>query len=351
MNNLLRSIYEVFNERHLAWMSHCMLIGALKAQVSLSQTSEISPDSEYSRFAKAYTAYLSDRDFSISEKEYDAIKDALYKISFDTPEARECIVVTLSDLYEESVSLRSRQDSGQFFTPDTVARFISEALPLESDSKIIDPACGSGLLLSYAALALQKNGGEEISVYGMEFWRAVAYTAQYNLSIVLGTKYKEDYIQIQSGLYPYQGEYKEKFDFVIMNPPYGNGVYGQQNSTWGAASLGETLFTDAAYSLVKDNGYVCAVMPSSILSRIKNNCLQGLSVLAIVDLPIHTFVKSGIRVNTCILFMRKLAEPRKGTVLRKKVQHVGYSVKGIKCSENELPLIAKEIKQYLFWSA
>lgn len=78
--------------------------------------------------------------------------------AFDFTEVREDI---LKGVYQELIDLETRHALGEYYTPDWLCERIVEELPLEQDSSILDPACGSGSFLR-AAIARMRSKFPEI---------------------------------------------------------------------------------------------------------------------------------------------------------------------------------------------
>lgn len=64
---------------------------------------------------------------------------------------------TFGEAFEALIGPRLRGSQGQFFTPKNVVRSIVEILAPKPGSSIIDPACGSGGFISYAAQYCKKK--------------------------------------------------------------------------------------------------------------------------------------------------------------------------------------------------
>lgn len=61
-------------------------------------------------------------------------------------------------LYQAFFSKKSRQKRGEFFTPPALARYIADKSPLTPESRVLDPACGSGVFLAAIRERRRKMG-------------------------------------------------------------------------------------------------------------------------------------------------------------------------------------------------
>jgi hypothetical protein len=73
---------------------------------------------------------------------------------YDFSEVKEDI---LKGVYQELIDLETRHALGEYFTPDWLCEKIIDELPIEKNSFILDPACGSGSFLRAAIAHLRAN--------------------------------------------------------------------------------------------------------------------------------------------------------------------------------------------------
>ena len=236
----------------------------------------------------------------------------------------------LSDFFELLLTTGLKQESGQFFTPVPLARFIIKSIPLQAIAKrkieegskndllpaIIDYAAGSGHFLTESMEELQKyidkvdltklnpNTAKSLKamrasqfdwavdyVYGIEKDYRLVKTAKVScylhgdglanvihgdgLANFITTKeYKQKLKKVDAA---FKQENKQ-FDVVISNPPYSVSAFkGTLNGAEEAFDLHkrltdqsseiECLFIERAKQLLKDGGIAGIILPSSILSN------------------------------------------------------------------------------------
>jgi len=137
---------------------------------------------------------------------------------------------TLGRLYESMLKeMRdSAGDSGEFYTPRPVVRFMVEALDPQLGETILDPACGTGgfLVETYAHLEKQCNTVkqrrtlQEKSIFGQEAKPLPYMLAQMNLllhglefpSIAYGNSLAVNVREIGD---------MDRVDVILTNPPFG----------------------------------------------------------------------------------------------------------------------------------
>jgi len=165
----------------------------------------------------------------------------------------------LSDVYEQFIE--DARKKGAIYTPEILADYllseVSSVKPLTEETKILDPACGSGvfLVLAYRRLIeaeLAKSGGSTLSdkklkallsnIYGVERELDACYVAEFSLILILLNYVDPHELQkidfhfptlhnttiFHSDFFDFEGtDYKAQFwqqgltfDVIIGNPPW-----------------------------------------------------------------------------------------------------------------------------------
>jgi predicted RNA methylase len=182
-----------------------------------------------------------------------------------------------------------RRAFGQYFTPEPVVACCYQLCAglLPALPHIVDPACGDGAFLRYAA-AHTITTGDRIS--GCELDPALtAALAAAGLAR----------IRQADGLDPASLP-KGSFDLVIGNPPYGVG---------GSAPASEVRFLLRALELARPGGLVALVLPSGVLANqrllaLRANLLARHTLLAVIELPRATFRNTGTSAACSIVLLR-----------------------------------------------
>ncbi|MCT7596131.1 restriction endonuclease subunit S [Aliarcobacter butzleri] len=233
----------------------------------------------------------------------------------------------LGDFFELLLNTGLKQESGQFFTPVPVAKFISSSIPLQEiiEEKInageinflpyvIDYAAGSGHFLTevmdeiqhiiedmnhdkYKDSVKRKLKGfkedtyawAEEFIYGIEKDYRLVKTAKVACflngdglaKLIHGDgldsfKISKDFIgKLKSDS---EEQNNQQFDVIIANPPYsvsafkntmkqGDKSFDLYNRITDTSSEIECLFIERTKQLLKEGGYAGIVLPSSILSN------------------------------------------------------------------------------------
>ncbi|WMT20062.1 Alw26I/Eco31I/Esp3I family type II restriction adenine-specific DNA-methyltransferase [Parageobacillus toebii] len=255
----------------------------------------------------SFSLYLTEKSIDyVLQMEVEPIKKLSYANYIVEIGAREFISPFHPDKIEKN--LTASKAYGYFFTPISLGtRMVKLALKDKPKNlkSIVDPACGIGSLL---ALALIYNPEIE-NVVGIEldsFTANISHKLLVRISKDLGITPKIKIINqnFLDYVLNYEEEHKEKFDLLIMNPPYGrvrflkNSLTNKETKsglTEGISELEKKLreetilnaadlrkkfasvglgkgtpeyskvFLAISTKIVKQNGYVIAITPSSWL--------------------------------------------------------------------------------------
>jgi type I restriction enzyme M protein len=106
---------------------------------------------------------------------------------------------------------------GEFYTPRSLVKLLTEVLEPYENSRVLDPACGSGGMFVQSSKFLQEHHKDptKIAIYGQENNQTTLRLCKMNLAIrgVFG--------DIQLGNTYYDDKFPNlKFDFVLANPPF-----------------------------------------------------------------------------------------------------------------------------------
>jgi len=221
---------------------------------------------------------------------------------------------TLSRLYEAMLKeMRDAAgDSGEFYTPRAVVRFMVEAIDPRLGESVLDPACGTGgfLVEAYTHLEAQCKTVEhrrilqEDSIFGQEAKPLPYMLAQMNL-LLHGLDYPNigDCNSLAVNIKEI-GD-KDRVDIVLTNPPFGGeeepGIknnFPDDKQTSETALLFLQLIMRKLKRPQKNNGKpgrAAVVVPNGVLfgdgicARIKEELLKDFNLHTIVRLPNGVF--------------------------------------------------------------
>jgi len=241
------------------------------------------------------------------------LRDVINKVNgihFDSSEE----IHTLSHLYEAMLrEMRdSAGDSGEFYTPRPVVKFMVTVTAPKLGETVLDPACGTGgfLVETYTHLEKQcktvkeRRTLQERSIYGQEAKPLPYMLCQMNL-LLHGLEYPEiTYDNSLSVKIKEIGD-RDRVDAIVTNPPFGGEEEAGIKSNFpNDMQTSETalLFLQLIMRKLKRPekyqgrpGRAAVVVPNGMLfgdgvcARIKEELLQNFNLHTIVRLPNGVF--------------------------------------------------------------
>lgn len=191
-----------------------------------------------------------------------------------------------------------RRAYGQYFTPEPVVAFcytlLSGALP--ASPRIVDPACGDGAFLRYAAHSIAKPS----TLYGCDIDPALANTLA--AAGLPGVRHADGLLAASLP--------DRSFDLVVGNPPFGVAARGED----GPARVSEVRFLLRALDIARPGGYVALILPSGVLANerlrgVRAEVLGRCTALAVVTLPRQTFRYIGTSAACSVVVLRVRPAP------------------------------------------
>ena len=225
-------------------------------------------------------------------------------------------------IYESFLKdLQSAGNAGEFYTPRAVTDFMVKVTKPKLGERIADFACGTGGFLVSALNALSEQAGEsnenrEIynnSVYGVEKKALPHILCVTNMllhdidnpTIIHGNTLETDYKEYRK---------MEKFDLVLMNPPYGGNEKDSVKSNFPAelrSSETADLFIDITMFRLNKDGRCAIILPDGFLFgtdnakiNIKKKLLEEFNLHTVVRMP-HSVFAPYTSITTNILFFDK----------------------------------------------
>ena len=222
-------------------------------------------------------------------------------------------------IYESFLKdLQSAGNAGEFYTPRAVTDFMVKVTKPKLGERIADFACGTGGFLVSALNALSEQAGEsnenrEIynnSVYGVEKKALPHILCVTNMllhdidnpTIIHGNTLETDYKEYRK---------MEKFDLVLMNPPYGGNEKDSVKSNFPAelrSSETADLFIDIIMFRLNKDGRCAIILPDGFLFgtdnakiNIKKKLLEEFNLHTVVRMP-HSVFAPYTSITTNILF-------------------------------------------------
>lgn len=226
-----------------------------------------------------------------------------------------------NEIYEQILKdLQSAGNAGEFYTPRAVTDFMVKMINPQLGEQIADFACGTGGFLTSALKHLspqvQTVKDKNIycnCVYGIEKKALPYLLCATNLllhdidqpKVIHGNS-------LEKNVRDYTDD--EKFDIILMNPPYGGNekdIVKQNFPTALRSSETADLFMSIIMYRLKQNGRVAIVLPDGFLfgtdnakTAIKEKLLSEFNLHTIIRLP-HSVFAPYTSITTNLLFFDK----------------------------------------------
>jgi precorrin-6B methylase 2 len=201
------------------------------------------------------------------------------------------------------------EPGGRYFTPRHLTRWSIALLDIIPGYQLVDFACGSGGFLVAAAEKMPQVTGVEISPN----WARLAFT-----NCLLHGFRKPD-IRIGNSLSIFgRREKEEKFNGVLMNPPFGAKVDDSLVSLafdFKLSGRSETVLTALAYNHLAELGQMVVFLPSGSLFAnsggeqiLREGWIENGELAAVITLPKDAFQPYS-QVVTHALLIEKTQQP------------------------------------------
>lgn len=222
------------------------------------------------------------------------------------------------EIYESILKeLQSAGSSGEFYTPRAVTDFMAKMIKPQIGEKCADFACGTGGFLTswLKELSSLKDSADDIekinnSVYGIEKKQFPYMLCVTNLllhDIDIPRIYHDNTLLYD--VLDYTD--KDKFDVILMNPPYGgsekNDVKNHFPSDLASSETADLFMSVIMYRL-KENGRAAVILPDGFLFgtdnakvAIKKKLLSEFNLHTIIRMP-HSVFAPYTSITTNILF-------------------------------------------------
>jgi type I restriction enzyme M protein len=307
----------------------------------------------------------------------------------------------IADAFETFIGHALKGGQGQFFTPRNVIKMMVDILDPNDEDMIIDPACGSGGFLIEALRHVWDKLSKEAEDYHWTDNNLMEEKMDVALNKIRGidkdyflAKVARAYMAIigdgKSGIFcedslenPKNWSDKAqqkidlgKFTVLLTNPPFGSKIpvrgedklkqfdlghkwkLNKKTNEWGKGKLKEKeapqiLFIERCLQLLKDGGRMAIVLPDGIygnesLGYIRNWLLKQGRIVAIIDVPLETFMPN-TSTKTTIMIFQKLSEdkiPKDYPIFMAVAETCGHDRRGKETEDDDIKQVADEFKKW-----
>ena len=303
----------------------------------------------------------------------------------------------VGDAFEVFIHRALKGGQGQYFTPKNVVKAAINILDIDTEEKIIDPACGSGGFLIEGLKFLHKkiedngrkyNGPQteietekiakaNVNFRGIEKDTFLSKVVKAYMVIMGDGKsgiFCEDSLESPKNWQPktQASVQLNTFDVLLANPPFGAKIpvkgqkklsqfplgykwkFDKKSNKWIKDKIKDKeapqiLFIDRCLDFVREGGKLALVLPDGMLSNptdgyIVQHILQRSELIGLIDLPMSTFLPY-TPTKTHLIFLRKTDHPRNDySFFMSYARTCGHDKRGRAVNEDEISLIPDYIK-------
>lgn len=296
----------------------------------------------------------------------------------------------VGDALETMRSTAAKRLGGQFFTDQRVTHLAVALLDYKpSDHDFVDICAGTGGFLIAAAAAARRAGGRKKKIVGTEIDPKIASLAQRALAQIGSGSIR---VALQDSLRPL-GSWGDSASALIRqgghqrlasNPPFGMKItvkdgaalaefqlakaWSKLGGSWEPGSRTvprppDILFIERNLQLAAPGkGRVALVMPYQVLSGprlgfVREWLLRHARVLAVVDLPEHTFQPWTGTKTSLLVFERRTVplerwdERDEGSIFMASAQHIGHDRRGNPVLDDEGEILTDLLQVASAWGA
>jgi len=289
--------------------------------------------------------------------------------------------------FQTFVYAHQRGERGEFFTPYPIVELAVKMLDPKDYELVLDPACGSGGFLIQAmkhvwdTIDRNRPDLEEKTRIDMKVRYAHTYIRGFDINPDLAKVAKmhmvlyddghtgifaenalEEFERIADTTKGQSQISSECAEIVMTNPPFGSkgkvtdkrilrqfelGYKWKQDKKTGKwvknnqlqnGQMPDILFIERCLQLLKDSGRMAIVLPdgtlnNSSLGYVREFIQQKARILAVVSMPVGTFMHAGVNPKASLLFFQKLNQRELEKLKNKNypifmavVENVGYDL-------------------------
>lgn len=229
-----------------------------------------------------------------------------------------------SEMLLSSVAATMGKRGAEFFTPPALSRLLAALVEPRGGESVMDPCCGSGLLLAACSQFARQTGADEgCALYGQDINGDTLSLARLNMLLhsELSFQFEWGDVLVDPKLRTPAGQLR-KFDVVVSSPPFqlagwqrDMAVRDTLNRFWRGLPPGNSasyaFLSHMVESMDPDRGRLAAVVPLGVLFRgaaegqIRRKLVEENLVDAVITLPPKLYANTAIPVAVLLLRRHK----------------------------------------------
>ena len=267
-----------------------------------------------------------------------------------------------------------RAGMGQYFTPDSVVRFMVNITRPQISDLILDPFCGSAHFLTACLqfVRSQNRSGAEKSFHEFAFGKLHGIEKSDRMVRVAMTDMRlqgdgHSNIRCTDALLEfsnYPDLKSSSFDLILTNPPFGSVLGSDAISQIGESCLSkgrktcqlEVLGIERSIKFLRPSGRIGIVLPDGIFANrsskyVRDWLQEEAKIRAVISLPVETFSPFGANIKTSILIARKWRKDEKKnqdySIFIARIDDVGYDASGRARNTSDFDKVAEKYEYFL----
>ena len=159
-------------------------------------------------------------------------------------------------LYQCFLLEGEKNRKGSYYTPYSVAKYMTKGLDFSKNQTFFDPCCGSG------AFILALEGASPSQIFGCDNDPIAVMIAKINLLL----KYKSEVFEPKIYKCDYlKQHFNVNYTYIISNPPWGAVLFDEKNHPISTRES-FSFFFEKAFGQLEDGGTIRFLLPESVLN-------------------------------------------------------------------------------------
>ena len=161
-------------------------------------------------------------------------------------------------IYQSLVTEGEKNRKGSYYTPISVAEYMTRDLDFSAGQIFLDPCCGSG------AFILSLKGAKPSQIYGCDIDPIAVMMAKFNLLLKYPTEDFEPHIYCCDFLND-NSFVDIRYSYIMSNPPWGAIIYDSKKQPV-TTKESFSFFYEKAYGYLAEGGIIRFLLPESVLN-------------------------------------------------------------------------------------
>ena len=246
--------------------------------------------------------------------------------------------------YQSIRSISEKSQIGSYYTPSDL---LSE-IHISNEKTVIDPFCGSGGIL----LRIIDKNHDPHKIWAFDIDKTALMICEANLVLFFNNPYAEPNIQIKDSIFDefelFSCDYKNKYDYVVSNPPWGSKISKKQKDK--LLSLHPDLNTTEVFSIALKNcfkmlsnsGDLYFLLPNSFLNVSAHRNIRRYLINKYCEISIYLLGNAfkGVLSESILLHIKKGSSRDTILIQNRNNEHYEIDKKNLSPPDYLIPIIS-----------